>query len=273
MAHDRAHRATLPRHVSVLSHPSPIPRTHPPTPTDLKSADAIITNMLYLSPARQLLYVSDIVRPSRAPLGEQQHLACFLAGLLALGAAAIPPPHADPRHAWAAQGLAHTCWLTYAESRSGLGPEHIAFPAPGRRWVDALDEWDAHGARGPPPGTGQARAVWMLGSREYRITDGRYMLRPEVRRPASCGDFSFFTVMGLTTLVADTRELVHSVADDGRSKVARPRVGDFRGYRKARERGPRVCVRAACGPMEVVCPTHGRPPQVSTLPPDYMRFT
>ena len=95
----------------------------------MKSADAIINNLLYISPQRHLLYVTDVTRRSLIPNGDLQHLSCFIAGLFALGAATIPG--VGPRHAWAAEGLAHTCWITYADTATGLGPEWIVFRADG----------------------------------------------------------------------------------------------------------------------------------------------
>lgn len=145
----------------------------------MRSADAIIEHMLYISPRRQLLYATDVLRATLRPVGDFQHLSCFLGGLLALGAATVPG--APPRHRWAAEGLAHTCWVTYADSATGLGPESVFFrdEARGRPWVDVLAEWEAQGAHGAPPGTEQAVPVQGEEDTEYEIRDKRYLLRPE----------------------------------------------------------------------------------------------
>lgn len=155
----------------------------PCSPADLRSANAIIDNMLYVSPRRRLLYVTDVNRFSLRPVGDQQHLSCFLAGLFALGAATIPD--VDPRHAWAAEGLAHTCWVTYADTATGLGPEWIVFRADGggEKWVDELAAWADDGRVGVPPGVAQAVPVAPGGDTEYVVRDTRYLLRPEVRLP------------------------------------------------------------------------------------------
>jgi hypothetical protein len=85
---------------------------------DIQSATGIIDNLLYLSPERGLLYVTDLY-PGALPSGKLEHLSCFLAGTLALGAWAMP--ELPKTHRWAAEGLAHTCWITYADQASGLG--------------------------------------------------------------------------------------------------------------------------------------------------------
>ncbi|KAI0688251.1 glycoside hydrolase family 47 protein [Cytidiella melzeri] len=143
----------------------------------LRSADAIIENMLYVSPSRRLLYVTDIFRPSLQPVHDFQHLSCFLSGLFALGASTIPD--IDPRHAWAAEGLGHTCWITYADTATGLGPEQIAFPENGTRWVDELKRWEDLGRLGTVPGTNETTPAMPGEDLEYRVMDARYLLRPE----------------------------------------------------------------------------------------------
>lgn len=155
---------------------------------DLRSADAIIEHMLYVSPRRQLLYATDVRRPSLVPVHDFQHLSCFLAGLFALGTTTIPD--LDPRHAWAAEGLAHTCWITYADTETGLGPESIRFMMDdGTRWVEEVKAWEERGRPGSvPPGVNQAVPVPPGESTEYSVYDSRYLLRPEVSR----SDISLF---------------------------------------------------------------------------------
>lgn len=136
--------------------------------------------MIYVSPERKLLYVADANRASIKPDNNLQHLSCFIAGLFALGAATIP--NVDPRHAWAAEGLAHTCWITYADSVTGLGPERIHFPYSGPKWIDEIARWEAEGRPGNvPPGVGEAVPVKDGADKEYKTGDTRYLLRPEVR--------------------------------------------------------------------------------------------
>lgn len=81
---------------------------------DLRSASAIIQNLLFLSPKRRLLYVTDL--QSGTPSHIFEHLSCFLPGLLALGAQTLDlPQHDKELHQWAASGLAYTCYMTYAD--------------------------------------------------------------------------------------------------------------------------------------------------------------
>ena len=134
--------------------------------------------MLYVSPSRRLLYVTDVLRPSLRRVHDFQHLSCFLSGLFALGAATIPD--VDPRHAWAAEGLGHTCWITYADTATGLGPEMMMFPQNGTRWIDELAVWEKEGREGVVPGVNEATPVTDGQSTEYRVVDSRYLLRPEV---------------------------------------------------------------------------------------------
>ena len=104
-------------------------------------------------------------------------------------------------HLWAAEGLAQTCWLTYADMPTGLGPDemifHTSMPeegagigggwfAPktaggsgsgshrpktqtfgGTLWIDALRSWKRAGARGVPPGVGDKAPV--VYSQEDRV--------------------------------------------------------------------------------------------------------
>jgi hypothetical protein len=141
--------------------------------------DAIIESMLYISPTRRLLYATDVLRPGLAPVHDFQHLSCFLAGLFALGASTIPD--IDPRHAWAAEGLAHTCWITYADSATGLGPEKVQFPKNSTMWSDELASWDELGRPGATPGVREATPTMPGEDTEYAALDPRYLLRPEVR--------------------------------------------------------------------------------------------
>ena len=166
-------------------------------PADLESANAILDRLLYLSPTRNLLYVVDAHGSSLRPDHQLQHLGCFLAGLLALGAHEIPPSafptssaFTAEHHMWAARGLGHTCWLTYAESQTGLGPERVQFEAQGsRKWSEVLGLWEKGGRVGQIPGLNEfgkplkeedvdvERGI----QRDYFLSDPRYLLRPEVR--------------------------------------------------------------------------------------------
>lgn len=134
---------------------------------DIRTTTSIISNLLFLSPTRHLLYVTDIWGSTfhgRAETGHTaEHLSCFLPGLLALGAHLLPLDNLTTLkidlkelggqenvygeaargfhrvanwdlkklHMWAAEGLAEGCYMTYADQPSGLGPDEIVFG----RWL------------------------------------------------------------------------------------------------------------------------------------------
>jgi hypothetical protein len=99
------------------------------------------------------------------------------------------------RHLWAAEGLAHTCWITYADSPTGLGPDEVLFRPPASdsseraqfdrgewKWVHKLKKWEEGGRQGRPPATGQAESTRDSSKMEYEMVVGKegYLLRPEV---------------------------------------------------------------------------------------------
>jgi mannosyl-oligosaccharide alpha-1,2-mannosidase len=175
---------------------------------DMKSMTGILDNLLFLSRTRNLLYVTDSfgnILPSR----KFEHLSCFFPGLLALGADTLPDSIMSKQqrelHMWAAEGLAHTCWVMYADQPSGLGPEVVVFdswartgpeiPAqpnrPGEGWARELwmkhvRSWEQDGRKGgKPPGVGNAGMPVGFdeeaGPLDYSIQMPSYLLRPEVR--------------------------------------------------------------------------------------------
>ncbi|KAJ3498804.1 hypothetical protein NMY22_g19569 [Coprinellus aureogranulatus] len=192
----------------------------------LNSTNAIIENLLFITPKRHLLYVTDINAAS-GPTHVLEHLSCFLPGLLALGVQKLPEEDMSKevreRHLWAAQGLAETCWITYADTKTGLGADEVlmeAWPRPqvthtpttteekagrafwdnrqqveddmniGGRWVDHLERWEKGGRKGGvPPGVGTVKRA-EKGGREWIAKKSAYLLRPGgcslrcvVRRP------------------------------------------------------------------------------------------
>ncbi len=152
---------------------------------DLNAANAILKNLLYLTPNRKLLYVTDT--NDGVPSHTFEHLSCFLPGLLALGAHNLPLSHDDKQlHMWAAQGLAYTCWITYADHISGLGPDEMIMdswpsdPHKGR-WLPHVEHWKAEGSiRAIPPGLNEVLPKGP-GERDYFARKNGYLLRPEVR--------------------------------------------------------------------------------------------
>ncbi|KAF9809117.1 hypothetical protein IEO21_07552 [Rhodonia placenta] len=152
----------------------------------LRAATSIIESLLYITPNRNLLYVTDTTGGS--PSHTFEHLSCFLPGLLALGAHTLGlPPHEREVHAWAARGLAYTCWITYADQASGLGPDEVRMEAirkseenpHGGLWVDHLDRWILAGRQGGvPPGLVEV-PMQPRGHRDYSSRKAGYYLRPE----------------------------------------------------------------------------------------------
>ncbi|KAF9443158.1 glycoside hydrolase family 47 protein [Macrolepiota fuliginosa MF-IS2] len=149
----------------------------------LISIEGIINNLLHLTPNRELLYVTG--ETYSQPTNSMDHLSCFLPGLLALGTYTLPfhllPPKKAELHKWAAEGLASTCYLLYADQRSGLGPDSVRMSDAGK-WVDFVQAWEDSGRRGAvPPGLRENSPVREGGfdKKEYRVMQQAYYLRPE----------------------------------------------------------------------------------------------
>ncbi|TRM62777.1 glycoside hydrolase [Schizophyllum amplum] len=152
----------------------------------VQSANAILAELTFITPTRQLLYVTDATRGH--PSHNLEHLTCFLGGLLALGAATLPPDALTPtdraRHAWAAEGLTHTCWATYADTPTGLGPDGVSMThyagADEGRWLAHVERWERAGRPGgKPPGVHPAGKVEGKEDLDYRFKSPAYLLRPE----------------------------------------------------------------------------------------------
>ncbi|KAF5383721.1 hypothetical protein D9615_003586 [Tricholomella constricta] len=155
----------------------------------LRSMNAIINNLLYLTPTRHLLYVTDTHKG--IPSHTLEHLSCFLPGLLALGAHTLHLPEKERElHVWAAEGLARTCWATYADMATGLGGDEVSMDMAGwgsgadaeakGKWVTQLAEWERRGRPGGvPPGVGELVPVRESAGREYSLRKTTYLLRPE----------------------------------------------------------------------------------------------
>ncbi|THH27798.1 hypothetical protein EUX98_g6395 [Antrodiella citrinella] len=174
----------------------------------LQTVTAILEHLLYLSPTRHLLYVTDI--DSNVPSHTFEHLSCFLPGLLTLGAHTLSSsgdlsPEDVQLHQWAAEGLANTCWVTYADQASGLGPDEMRFnkndfvfnnpevssylpretDAEGMeglkqgKWMAHVKAWLKAGRQGGlPTGVKDPEPVHR-GERDYVNYKPRFLLRPE----------------------------------------------------------------------------------------------
>ena len=146
----------------------------------------VIRNLLFLSPTRHLLYISDL--EDGVLTRKFEHLACFFPGLLALAASTLELPEPEYQlYMWAAEGLGHTCWIMYADQESGLGPELARMDAwPGHwskgRWIDHVEEWRQAGQPGDkPPGVGELAPPAKPGEKmDYQLEVGTYLSRPEV---------------------------------------------------------------------------------------------
>lgn len=154
--------------------------------TDLKSINGIINNLLYLTPKRKLLYVTDT--NNGIPSGQFQHLSCYLSGVVALGTHTLDiSPKERELHLWVARGLAQTCYLTYVDQPTGLGPDSMHMNSDGK-WMDHLARWESQGRPGNvPPGVAEILPQ-KDGDQDYTVyAPGNYLLRPEVRsfRPLS----------------------------------------------------------------------------------------
>ncbi|KAF9006005.1 seven-hairpin glycosidase [Cyathus striatus] len=157
----------------------------------LKAVDAVLSNLLYITPNRQLLYVTDTIRKN--PTHRFEHLSCFFSGLLALGIHTMPELSLRDieLHSWAAQGLAETCWITYADTKTGLGPDVMQMshsygpssddssPQATGKWLDAITAWENGGRQGNAPGTTEVQREPDAGKRDYYALKGSYLLRPE----------------------------------------------------------------------------------------------
>jgi len=206
----------------------------------IRTTTHIITDLLYLTPHRRLLYVTDTIHPTTEGYAHTshtfEHLSCFLPGLLALGAYTLPLDdlhsvginfqslaegdqygfagrnhrrvskwNLKQLHMWAAEGLAQTCWLSYADQPTGLGPDEMQiqgqiksvwndkeelwiFEDIGLHWLDAMEKWKQTGGRSSPPGVGNKSPVHTSHletatqhgrKRDYLASKPAYLLRPE----------------------------------------------------------------------------------------------
>jgi mannosyl-oligosaccharide alpha-1,2-mannosidase len=109
-----------------------------------------------------------------------QHLTCYLPGMLMLGVSVLDlTPEERELHQWAAEGLTYTCYITYRDQKTNLGPEIMSM-VPGKNWVDLVTQWKTEGRSGKPPGLSEPPPEKDRSKRDYSNSDAKYMLRPEV---------------------------------------------------------------------------------------------
>ncbi|KAG9016585.1 hypothetical protein FRB90_002919 [Tulasnella sp. 427] len=140
----------------------------------IKVVQGIIQNLLYISPARHLLYVTD-VRQGR-PSGKLEHLSCFLPGAIALGAKYL---EGEPGFSSEMKQM----WFWAAE---GLGPDEVMFKAWPKDpndglWTKHVERWRQQSGRGVPPGVkdGKPFRGSIEGDKDYFFRLNSYQLRPE----------------------------------------------------------------------------------------------
>lgn len=155
---------------------------------------------------------------------------------------------------FAAEGLAQTCYLLYADSPSGLGPDEVVFSrwstggGDGKKgkgkddesklgkWVDALREWERGAGKWRkggiwgsheqadhlPPGVRHVEPmVKKPADRDYWLRRPEHVLRPEVRAASIL--VSRFLV--LTRPRVGGGKLVRPLAYDERCQMARTGMG------------------------------------------------
>ncbi len=167
---------------------------------------------MYVTPNRQMLYVTDTSGSEFHPSHNFEHLSCFFPGLLALGAHTLPlnlsildPAQLNPEaqrayrilenydlralHMAAAEGLATSCWLLYKEMPAGVGPEVANMEPDSSLWIEALERWRRDGQKGPLPGLNEKTPIPYTHDQlfktpakpwDYAVRRADYLLRPEV---------------------------------------------------------------------------------------------
>ncbi|KAF7794404.1 hypothetical protein EIP86_005538 [Pleurotus ostreatoroseus] len=167
----------------------------------IQTTTRIISTLIYITPKRGLLYVTDTANSASwpSPSRKFEHLSCFLPGLLTLGVHTLPASafqvpytnfvgasaellHYDLRemHMLAAEGIAESCWIMYADQPSELGPEE-AIMRQGVTWLEQLKRWRESGGQGAMPGTQRQKPVRVPGieARDYALRRTSHLLRPE----------------------------------------------------------------------------------------------
>ncbi|KJA15404.1 glycoside hydrolase family 47 protein [Hypholoma sublateritium FD-334 SS-4] len=147
--------------------------------SDIKSANGIVNNLIYVTPNRGLMYAGDIDNKKFIP--RYQHLTCYLPGMLMLGVSVLQYDLTETEkehHKWVAEGLAYTCYISYRDQKTNLGPEILGMVT-GKRWMDEVTAWKASGRVGNPPGLSEPPAEKDKAKRDYSNWDSKYMLRPE----------------------------------------------------------------------------------------------
>jgi mannosyl-oligosaccharide alpha-1,2-mannosidase len=170
---------------------------------DMEAMRAALRNLVYLSPTRNLMYVTDVIKDK--PVGNMQHLSCYFPALLALVNHLLPDTVYSSTieketFALAAEGLAETCYILYEDQISGLGPEEVKFYSTvsgdddaihkAGTWMELMEKWIEEGKnldRKDVPGSHRFNPLKSLRTetsraKEYSVKDSGWYLRPEVSR-------------------------------------------------------------------------------------------
>jgi len=97
-----------------------------------KAADGLLDRLVFDTNPSQLVYVAEMQGGSVIP--KMDHLACFVPGLLALGARHLNPTD-RVKHMKVAEGVARTCHEMSARQATGVAPEFISI-VPGNDFVN-----------------------------------------------------------------------------------------------------------------------------------------
>ncbi|KIY72384.1 glycoside hydrolase family 47 protein [Cylindrobasidium torrendii FP15055 ss-10] len=145
----------------------------------LNAVDAILDKLTFYSPKRDFIYVTDL-KTSGQPSHTFEHLTCFVGGMLKLGAERLKlPVEKKQLHNWAAEGLAETCWMMYADMPTGLSPNEILVNKDDvRPWLEVLAKSASNGST-TIPGLSRCEPQQFPQRRGYKVKDGKNLLRPE----------------------------------------------------------------------------------------------
>ncbi|KAJ2863312.1 hypothetical protein GGI22_001986 [Coemansia erecta] len=104
---------------------------------------------------------------------DMEHLACFYPGLLALGAYVLD----RPRDLLVAEELAYTCYISYAMTPTGLGPERFRFSS--YELSNPAEDSDSVNPKKQPSAMSGQRENIEKEAEGMVGVDMRYILRPE----------------------------------------------------------------------------------------------
>ncbi|ETW05195.1 hypothetical protein H310_04188 [Aphanomyces invadans] len=88
----------------------------------------IETNLLRYSEPDDAYYLQELMIPGMRGLPKQDHLLCFVPGMLALGTLSDEDPARVIQHLDLAKKLMKTCYTMYSRQPTGLAPDIVHFP-------------------------------------------------------------------------------------------------------------------------------------------------